>query len=163
MPQAKSSKRKTRAAGKSRPSLSERQIIQAMWRDDVEILDPTPISLPEGADVPETLQQQIQRMVRTELSKSAASAGLGTFDEEDDFEEEWDADTLPLTQYELQTMEPVPGYSLEPEKPVQGLSEPLTGRTEAVDVHSKANPPADTPQGQAPQELSRAEPDTTEG
>lgn len=51
-----------------------------------EIPDPRPMAAPLHIRVPETLAQQIQRMVRSELSQRAADQGHETFEEADDFD-----------------------------------------------------------------------------
>jgi len=51
-----------------------------------EIPDPTPAAMPAGFKVPETLQEQVQRLVRIQLSEAAAEAGEETFEESEDFD-----------------------------------------------------------------------------
>lgn len=51
-----------------------------------EIPDPTPIALPLGMGIPETLAQQIQRMVKSELSRQAEAQGHDSFEDADDFD-----------------------------------------------------------------------------
>lgn len=65
-----------------------------------EILDETPLAMPLGFKKPESLQSQIQRLVRNELSARAASEGHETFDEADDFDIE-DDDYDPRSPWEL--------------------------------------------------------------
>lgn len=65
-----------------------------------EILDPTPKSIPVGFKRPETLQEQIRRLVRTEVSEAAGANGWDTFEEADDFEIDDDPE-IP-TPYEME-------------------------------------------------------------
>lgn len=65
-----------------------------------ETLDPSPMARPLHIPVAESLAQKIQRMVRYELSQSAAEQGHETFEEADDFEVGEDADEL-RSPYEL--------------------------------------------------------------
>lgn len=51
-----------------------------------EVPDATPVAMPVGFRKPESLQDQIQRLVRNELSARAASQGMETFEEADDFD-----------------------------------------------------------------------------
>lgn len=64
-----------------------------------EVPDPRPVARPLHIGVPETLAQQIQRMVRSELSQRAAAQGHETFEESDDFDVEEDEDLS--SPYEL--------------------------------------------------------------
>lgn len=64
-----------------------------------ELLDPTPVELPANFRVPETLEQRIARLVRSERAQADLdAAGLETFDEADDFEVGEDFD--PSSPYE---------------------------------------------------------------
>jgi len=51
-----------------------------------EVLDSTPIARTVGFERPPSMQELIQRYVRTELSRQAAQAGAETFEEADDFD-----------------------------------------------------------------------------
>lgn len=67
-----------------------------------ELPDATPIEIPLGLRKPETLQEQIRRLVRTEFSQASAKAGFESFDEANDFEcEDGDAE-LHATEFELE-------------------------------------------------------------
>lgn len=72
-----------------------------------EICDPTPAAVSVGFKRPPTLQEQIQRLVRTELSDQAAAQGNETFEEADDFEVGDDYD--PKSKYEID--EHLPSYN----------------------------------------------------
>ena len=67
---------------------------------DKEVLDPTPMALPVGYEVPPTMTQLIQRFVRQEVSQAASDKELGTFDDEDDFSVE-SLNPLPMEQYSV--------------------------------------------------------------
>lgn len=69
-----------------------------------EVPDPTPVEWPAGVRRPETLTEQIQRMVRVAVSQQAAAAGMETFEEADDFDIE-DEDGDPTSPYELTMMQ----------------------------------------------------------
>lgn len=64
-----------------------------------ELPDPTPIAVPAGFKRPETLAEQVQRLVRTHISREAAEAGMETFEESEDFDIPDDPDD-PTTVYE---------------------------------------------------------------
>lgn len=51
-----------------------------------ELPDDTPIELPLRFRHPPSLQEQIRSMIRTEVSVRAASVGMETFEEADDFD-----------------------------------------------------------------------------
>lgn len=65
-----------------------------------EVLDSTPIAKPIGWKEPESIAQQIQRMVREELSLRAQVHGAETFEEADDFDTGGDPD-LRRSAYEI--------------------------------------------------------------
>lgn len=65
-----------------------------------EELDPTPVEVPLGYQQPLTLQEEMRRFIREEISRAAQEGGAGTFEEEDDFDVD-DDDDLPLSEYEL--------------------------------------------------------------
>lgn len=79
-----------------------------------EIPDPTPLRLPIGFKEPESLQSQIQRMVRGELSRAASENGFETFEESDDFEIEDDDQFDIVTPYEME-FDPVLGREVSPD------------------------------------------------
>lgn len=76
-----------------------------------EILDPNPVEVPLGMKRPESLAEQVQRLVRTSISNHAAMHGLETFEESEDFDVGDDFD--PSTPYEEQ-FDPVLGVNLTP-------------------------------------------------
>lgn len=69
-----------------------------------EIPDPTPMAWPAGVRRPETLTEQIRRLVRLEVSQAAAAQGMETFEESDDFDVD-DDDGEFVSPYELTEMQ----------------------------------------------------------
>ena len=78
--------------------------------DGHEVPDPTPKALPVGFKRPETLAEQVQRLVRTSVSEHAAAHGMETFEEAEDFDTE---DEDPFTPYETH-FDPILGKDLSP-------------------------------------------------
>lgn len=68
-----------------------------------ELPDPTPVEIPLDMKRPETVQEMMARMVRTEVSQMAASRGMESFEESFDFDVDDDVE-LPLTSHELVAM-----------------------------------------------------------
>lgn len=64
-----------------------------------EYPDPTPVEWPPHLKRPETLAEQIQRLVRTEVSRAAQEAGFESFEESDDFDVDDDTDLF--SEHEL--------------------------------------------------------------
>lgn len=82
--------------------------------DGWEIPDPKPVEVPAGFKRPETLAEQVQRLVRTGLSQAAARQGAETFEEAEDFDVE-DDDFDPSTPYEAE-FDPVLGREVTPQE-----------------------------------------------
>lgn len=78
-----------------------------------EIPDPEPLVLPSGFRRPETLAEQVQRLVRTGLSRMAEEQGMESFEEAEDFDVDEDED--PSTPYET-FFDPVLGKDLSPQE-----------------------------------------------
>lgn len=66
--------------------------------DGHEVPDPRPVAVPVGFKRPETLAEQVQRLVRGAISRQAEEAGAETFEEAEDFDVGDDFD--PTTPYE---------------------------------------------------------------
>lgn len=79
--------------------------------DGREIPDPNPMEVPAGMKRPETLAEQVQRLIRTSMSNYAAMNGAESFEEADDFDIEEDFD--PSTPYET-NFDPVIGRDITP-------------------------------------------------
>lgn len=71
-----------------------------------EIPDPRPMQVPAGMKRPETLQEQVARLVRGAISREAEEAGFETFDESEDFDVDDEFD--PRTPFET-VFDPVLG------------------------------------------------------
>lgn len=71
-----------------------------------ELCDPTPLEIPIGAQRPESLTDQIRRMIRNEMSEQAEEEGNESFREANDFEvaEEDDPEAY-LSPYEVVGMQ----------------------------------------------------------
>lgn len=128
-----------------------------------EVPDPRPVEMPLGMKRPETLAEQVQRLVRRQVSEYAAMHGHETFEEADDLEIDEDFD--PSTPYELE-FDPVLGreitaadfqdaqrreYLREQYLAAERNAIRAETRQEAIDEAYKASrkrpatPPADTP------------------
>lgn len=90
--------------------MSDRRRLDEFGR---EILDPTPVSIPAGFKRPETMEERVQRLVRTQLSAEAAAKGEETFEESEDFEVGDDFD--PSTPYET-FFDPTLGINVTPQE-----------------------------------------------
>lgn len=84
-----------------------------------EMLNPIPVNLGVNMERPLTLQEQIQRVLKSNLSLQAQEQGMETFEESNDFEID-DEDPDPIqSPYELQEEyldQQVLSYPPEPEK-----------------------------------------------
>lgn len=81
---------------------------QKVYRERVtpgEDLDPTPMEL--AVQAPPSIRQLVQQHVRQELSRQFQAAGLETFEEADDFEEE-DPEPEFISRFEVRDMPPEP-------------------------------------------------------
>lgn len=83
----------------------------ALDKNGHEIPDPQPIAIPAGFKRPETLAEQVQRLVRTQVSQLAQARGAETFEESEDFDVDDELD--PHTPYET-FFDPVLGKDLSP-------------------------------------------------
>lgn len=77
-------------------------------RPGAEQTDPTPLQIPVGFRRPETLAEQVQRLVRGSLSHEAHERGFETFEEANDFD--------------------IPDDPVEPDTPYEEEFDPLLGR-----------------------------------
>lgn len=69
-----------------------------------ELPDPTPLEIPAGMRRPESLEDQVRRLVRTHMSRQAVAEGNESFEEANDFEiPEDDAEHFE-TRYEMPEM-----------------------------------------------------------
>ncbi len=135
-----------------------------------ELPDNTPIALPLGFKIPETLAEQIQRLIRNQVSVAASEGGAETFAESDDFDIDEDED--PQSPYEM-TFDPVLGREVSVEMLVNDQNikkeyvEKAASSDEALDAATEAknraggvppepnppNPVADTKKEKPPKDL----------
>lgn len=111
-----------------------------------EVLNPKPHVLAGGLKRPPTLQEQIQRLVRKNLSDQVAAQGHETFEEADDFDVQDDFEIEPTSKYEMmeeEFLQPEP----EPTK-VEAAQQPKGG-TENEPSNNIPNPSADLQSGKA--------------
>lgn len=73
---------------------------KSLTQDGSEILDSKPMEIPVGFTRPPSLQEQVQRLIRTEMSQQAHGRGEETFEESEYFGEDDDMD--PSSPYELE-------------------------------------------------------------
>lgn len=78
-----------------------------------EFPDDTPVEVPLNFRRPLTLQEEIQRLIRNQMSQNAAAQGFESFEEANDFDVDDDAD--PFTQYEVAEMQEEPNLPKESE------------------------------------------------
>lgn len=129
---------------------SHREQLRERARLDKENPDPMPHSLAEdGQSAPETIQQQIQRYVRSEMMEQYAEQHeLGTFEQEDDFTED-DFDALPNSAFE------VAEYELEEDPEMPRIEDADDSR--AIEPGSPSIPAEPPLQPQQPAASSAAE------
>jgi hypothetical protein len=66
-----------------------------------EIPDPTPVSIPVGAERPPTIQEMLAMYLANDaVRQELEDEGFETFEEADDFEPE-EEDMLPMSEYEI--------------------------------------------------------------
>lgn len=120
-----------REAIQARSSLSEAR----------EHPDPTPVELPGDWERPPTMEELIQRYVRTTLSQAAAEDGFESFEEADDFEID---EPEPFSAFELQPMqEEAELLRAEAEQPAQNApAEPPPEEESNAENPSVSAPPS---------------------
>lgn len=122
-----------------------------------EVADQSRMELPSGWERPETLAEQIRRMVRTEFSRHAEAAGFESFEQADDFEVDEDGGEF-VSPYEMREMSPegpvetldgeqARGVAPPPEKRPTEAPEPVSGHSEGG---GSPPSPADRPIGTVP-------------
>lgn len=95
-----------------------------------EILDPTPVEIPEGEKLPETLEAKLKRMLAGMVVEryGRTSEEVETFEEAMDFDVPDEPDD-PLSGYEVQDMEDLPQVE-EPEVKPAPEEDPPSGDPE---------------------------------
>lgn len=78
-----------------------------------EVLDSTPLALPLGFKKPESLDDQIRRLVRTHISAQAQEQGFETWEDADDFDIP-DDQADPATPFEMD-FDPILGREISPD------------------------------------------------
>lgn len=86
---------------------------------DIEMPDPTPIAIPAALREPPSYRDEIRRLVEQEVNRRALQAGIGSFEEEDDFEPV-DSDELPLSAGELAALSAVQTMQEDAPVPAEG-------------------------------------------
>lgn len=89
--------------------------------------DQTPVEMPVQA--PETTQEMLGRMIAQHLERESQRQGFGTWQEEDDFEDE-DPNLLDLSPYELQELQGDEELPDPEEPPPPSLPLPETERSD---------------------------------
>lgn len=127
-----------------------------------EIPDPRPLAMPSGFRRPETLAEQVQRLVRRQLSGAAEEAGYETFEEANDFDLA-DDPVDPSTPFEP-FFDPVLGVELTPhdivkfEKAVQTATEKRMAALAAKMAQDAVEPPVATPPPPTAPEAPKSQP-----
>lgn len=106
-----------------------------------QIPDPRPVEWPTGLSRPPSLQDEIKRFVRMELSRQAADQGVESFEEADDFDLDEDPDVVPRTAYELEPehLDRDASDLSKPEPPLPSIDPAAAG---VKDVGAGASAPA---------------------
>lgn len=73
-----------------------------------QIPDPRPVEVPVGFQRPPTLQEEIRRFIRVEMSQRAQSQELESFEEADDFEIDDEVEEF-TSAYEVMELRPEAG------------------------------------------------------
>lgn len=103
--------------------------------DGKEIPDPTPIQIPAGFKRPESLIDQMRRLIRTDVSQFAEQQGAESFEESNDFDMDDDDAELRTTSYE-EMHEEVPREQREPRS---DKVSPKKGATREVDEDDRGS------------------------
>lgn len=110
--------------------------------------DPTPMAKPIGYNQPLSLQDEIRRFIRQEVSVQAQDDGHETFEEADDFEEE-DPDTVDLTNYELTALQALENAE---EINLDAPDDPSPAEPAETKQENPSEAPLQSDQDEAPQE-----------
>lgn len=116
-----------------------------------ELPDNTPLALPAGFTPPETLAEQIQRLVRTNVSQSAEKHDQETFEEADDFDIEDDEDFDASSPFE-QHFDPVIGRDVTAHEIMNdpALKERYTAAQAQLDAEQTTEPEPEAAGGTKP-------------
>lgn len=107
-----------------------------------EVPDPKPLALPLGFKRPETLQEQVQRLIRTSMSAYAQAHDQESFEDADDFDIE-DDPLDPSTPYEME-FDPVLGREVSPAEFAQNVDyyKSLYERASTERAQASLDPPS---------------------
>lgn len=110
-----------------------------------EVANQERVALPAGWDRPLTLDEQLKRLVRIELSRQAESQGFESFEEADDFDISDDEGEF-VSPYEIRPMTPYEGQE-DPDGPDKGGGKGAAQKTapEASSQAVEASAPAVVP------------------
>lgn len=91
----------------------EARLMSRLDENGHEVPDPTPLTIPSGFRRPETLQEQVARLVRGAMSRRAEEEGFETFEDSEDFDVDEDFD--PRTPFE-EVFDPLLGRGVTPQE-----------------------------------------------
>lgn len=118
-------------------SILRRALLIARAREDKEKVDPMPVEIP-GFQQEDMLSVMVRQMVAQEISKIAVKDDFGSFEDEDDFEDDG----------EPEWRSPHEVYDLEPEQEEQlgddAPSSPEDNSSPPLQAGSPDEPPAET-------------------
>lgn len=119
------------------------RLCHSLNSDGSEAPDPQPMFVASGLKKPETLQQQIRRMIRNEASLYAMEHGSESFEEADDFDIGDDFD--PESPYELEfDQENFTAERPQPSADQRSLQDPAIMHEERpAKVEGEVKPPAE--------------------
>ncbi len=126
---------------------ARRDRIQARPKDR-EVPDPTPIEAPIGMEIPPTMRELVQEYVEGAMSRAAAESQMGTFEEEDDFDED-DEGLLDLSGFEVHH------YDMVDESPEADAAPPEGPPVQGTD--REAAPPVEESPETEPQAVGKTQ------
>ena len=103
------------------------------------------MAVPTGYETPPTMTELIQLYVREEVSQAASAQNMGTFEEEDDFEED-DEELLPVGQYEVNEYE----MAEDPDMQTTLGDPPDSTLADRLDTPPGGTPPSGAPPAEGP-------------
>lgn len=106
--------------------------------DGYEVNNPLPLVLDTGLKRPPTLAEQIKRVLRAEIDRSAMDGGMESYEDANDFDV--DEEELPVSKYEV----------MEDEVPIEAPAEPAQPQPKAAESEVKdesSSDNEDTPSG----------------
>lgn len=124
----------------------EYEVVSMASKSRQETPDPTPVAVGIPLHRPLTLQEEMKRFIREEISQAAEMDSAGSFEDEDDFDV--DEDPTPFSAYELDDMqeeELASDYDPDKEPPAASAEAAPTDLPveEPADVASEPEPPTE--------------------